>query len=269
MPKRSFRPVLTRYTALRGAVVRPCLLLGSAAFVVLALSPAKGSPDGHPAPGHKPGLHSAATSPANPDKTSTSGADKGPNGSVGTPPAMRDNDKSDSAKASPGAKPPSAPKPDPLQETNKALRMAHTPTEARALERRAETLRQKNLSASTRLLLENADSSLKAHDYRKAEAALDNALVLQPDKPFIRRGRARVRYAAGDFEGAISDLGVALQKDPDDPLSWQLLSQVEEERHDLKAALQAARQLLVVDPLASGGAKRVKALQAQLDGRAI
>ncbi|MDL2170992.1 MULTISPECIES: tetratricopeptide repeat protein [Asaia] len=261
---------MTRHTALRGAVVRPCLLLGSAAFVVLALSPARGSPDGHPAPGHKPGLHRAATDRAIPDKTSTSSADKGrPNGSVGTPPAMRDNGKPDAAKPSPGAKPPNAPKPDPLQETSKALRIAHKPAEARALERRAETLRQKNLSASTRLLLENADSSLKAHDYRKAEAALDNALVLQPDKPFIRRGRARVRYAAGDFEGAISDLGVALQKDPDDPLSWQLLSQVEEERHDLKAALQAARQLLVVDPLASGGAKRVKALQAQLDGRAI
>ncbi|WP_051537394.1 tetratricopeptide repeat protein [Asaia prunellae] len=118
-------------------------------------------------------------------------------------------------------------------------------------------------------MLENADSNLKAHDYRKAEAAISNALVLQPDKAFIRRGRARVRYAAGDFEGAISDLGVALQKDPDDPISWQLLSQIEEERHDMKAALAAAQQVLVVDPLASKGIKRVKTLQAVIDGRPI
>ncbi|WP_438381131.1 tetratricopeptide repeat protein [Asaia sp. BMEF1] len=225
MPERSFRPVLTHCAALYRAVVRPCLLFSSAAFVVSALSPARAAPVPVPQP-----------SPSAP-----------------------------SAKAASPAKP----KPDPLLETSKALRAAKTAQEARSLERRAETLRQKGLSASTRLLLENADSNLKAHDYRKAEAALADALVLQPDKAFIRRGRARVRYAAGDFEGAISDLGAALQKDPDDPLSWQLLSQVEEERHDIKAALAAAQQVLVVDPLASNGAKRVKTLQAALDGRPI
>lgn len=225
MPRRSHRPVLTHCTALYRAVVRPCLLFSSAAFVVSTLSFSHAAPV----------------------------------------PALQPSQIAPSAEATSPAKP----KPDPLQETSKALRVAKTAVEARELERHAETLRQKGLSASTRLLLENADSSLKAHDYRKAEAALDNALVLQRDKAFIRRGRARVRYAAGDFEGAISDLGVALQKDPDDPLSWQLLSQIEEERHDMKAALAAARQVLVVDPLASNGAKRVKTLQAAVDGRPI
>lgn len=214
---------MTQSTALYRAVVKPCLLISSAAFVVMAISPARSEPSPQ-------ATHSSV-----------------------------------SGKASPSAKP----KPDPLPKVNDALRAAKTPAEARALERRAETLRQKGLSASTRLLLENADSSLKDHSYRKAEAALDNALVLQPDKAFIRRGRARVRYAAGDFEGAISDLGVALQKDPDDPLSWQLLSQIEEERHDMKAALAAAQQVLVVDPWAAHGAKRVKALQTAMDGRPI
>jgi len=225
MPERRFRPVLTHCTALYRAVVRPCLLFSSTAFVVLAFFPACAAP--------------AVSS--------------------------RDGVTAPPARTSPSARP----KTDLLRETSKALRTAKTATEARALERRAETLRQKGLSASTRLLLENADSSLKAHDYRKAEAAISNALVLQPDKAFIRRGRARVRYAAGDFEGAISDLGVALQKDPDDPISWQLLSQIEEERHDMKAALAAAQQVLVVDPLASKGIKRVKTLQAAIDGRPI
>ncbi|WP_233581865.1 MULTISPECIES: tetratricopeptide repeat protein [unclassified Asaia] len=219
-----------RYTACLRAVVRPCLLLSSAAFVVLAPFPAFPAPPPHTTslPTPQPPTH---------------------------PP--------------PQVAPPTKSKPDPLIEASKALRNATKPAEARALERQVETLRQRGLTASTRLLLENADSSLKAHDYRKAEAALDNALVLQPDKAFIRRGRARVRYAAGDFEGAISDLGVALHLDPDDPLSWQLLSQIEEERHNMRAALQAAQQVLVVDPLASGAAKRVKTLQASLDGRAI
>lgn len=217
-----------RFTVRSRAVVKPCLLFSSAAFVVLAPLPAFPAPPPH------------TTSLPTPQ-----------------PPAH----------TTPQVAPPT--KPDPLLEASKALRNATKPAEARALERQVETLRQKGLSASTRLLLENADSSLMAHYYHKAEAALDNALVLQPDKAFIRRGRARVRYAAGDFEGAISDLGVALHLDPDDPLSWQLLSQIEEERHNMRAALQAAQQVLVVDPLASGAAKRVKTLQASLDGRAI
>ncbi|MFC0501484.1 tetratricopeptide repeat protein [Asaia krungthepensis] len=219
-----------RYTARLRAVVRPCLLFSSAAFVVLAPLPAFPAP-----PPHTTSLPT-------------------PQPPADTPPQVA---------------PPTKSKPDPLIEASKALRTATKPAEARALERQVETLRQRGLTASTRLLLENADSSLKDHDYRKAEGALDNALVLQPDKAFIRRGRARVRYAAGDFEGAISDLGVALHLDPDDPLSWQLLSQIEEERHNIRVALQAAQQVLVVDPLASGAAKRVKTLQASLDGRAI
>ncbi|GBQ12336.1 hypothetical protein AA21291_1154 [Swaminathania salitolerans LMG 21291] len=149
------------------------------------------------------------------------------------------------------------------------MREAKTPSEARALERRAETLRQRHLTPATRLLLEKADAFLKTHDYRKAEAALASAVVLQPDRAFIRRARARIRYAAGDFEGAISDLGVALQMDADDPLSWRLLSQVEEERHDIGAALSAARQVLVVDPQAHDIRKRITTLQATLDGRPI
>ncbi|GBQ90358.1 hypothetical protein AA0535_2025 [Asaia krungthepensis NRIC 0535] len=221
---------MMRYTARLRAVVRPCLLFSSAAFVVLAPLPAFPAP-----PPHTTSLPT-------------------PQPPADTPPQVA---------------PPTKSKPDPLIEASKALRTATKPAEARALERQVETLRQRGLTASTRLLLENADSSLKDHDYRKAEGALDNALVLQPDKAFIRRGRARVRYAAGDFEGAISDLGVALHLDPDDPLSWQLLSQIEEERHNIRVALQAAQQVLVVDPLASGAAKRVKTLQASLDGRAI
>lgn len=220
MPKRSRRPVLTHYTARSRAVLKPCLLLSSAAFLV--------------------GTTLAA--PPLPSRSEHSAQKPAPT---------------------------SAPKSDALHDVSKALRTAKTAEEARALERRAETLRQKGLSAGTRLLLESADTALKSHEYQKAESALSDALVLQPDKAFIRRGRARVRYAAGDFEGAISDLGVALHDDPDDPLSWQLLSQIEEERHDVKAALKAAQQLLIVDPLTSGGSKRVKTLQAMLNGKPI
>ena len=249
MPKRSLSPVLTHCTVLYRTVVRPCLLFSSAAFVVSAYTPCQAVP-----------AHPSTDQTHSPHAGNRSATAQGAGSSSATP----------ASKQAPSGKlPEDKAKPDPLRDVSKALRNAHSPAEARALERRAETLRQKGLSASTRLLLESGDTNLKAHDYRKAEAALDNALVLQPDKAFIRRGRARIRYAAGDFEGAISDLGVALHLDPDDPLSWQLLSQVEEERHDIGAALQAAKQVLVADPLASGGIKRVKTLQATLDGRPI
>lgn len=156
-----------------------------------------------------------------------------------------------------------------LKDVSIGLRNVKSVQEARALERQAETLRQGKLSPGVRLMLEHADAALTSHNYRKAESILDNSLVLQPDEAFIRRARARIRYAAGDFEGAISDLGTALHQDPNDPLCWQLLSQVEEERHDVHAALKAARQLLVVDPYAAGAVKRAKTLQTSLDGSPI
>lgn len=237
MPERRVPPVLTQVAARIRAVTKPCLLLGSAAFVVSTANAAPSTRSGLPGSDRPGAAHpSPGTSP-----------DASPDASSATP--------SRSLKT--------------LQQVSKALREAKTPSEARALERRAETLRQRHLTPATRLLLEKADALLKAHDYRKAEAALASAVVLQPDRAFIRRARARIRYAAGDFEGAISDLGVALQMDADDPLSWRLLSQVEEERHDIGAALSAARQVLVVDPQAHDIRKRITTLQATLDGRPI
>lgn len=250
-----------RFTSRYRVAVKPCLLVGSAAFVVFALS----SPHASPVPRHEPSDSGATAgtrrAPVDTNRASPAKPEVQPGAHAKKPETQPGNQPGDQAKdhAATGS----------LADISKALRSARNATEARALERQAEILRQKGLSAATRLLLENADASLTAHDYRKAEAALDNALVLQPDKAFIRRGRARIRYAAGDFEGAISDLAVAVQQDPDDPVAWQLLSLVEEERHDPKAALRAARQVLAVDPLASGAAKRVKALQATLDGRSI
>ncbi|AOX17960.1 hypothetical protein A0U89_13425 [Kozakia baliensis] len=166
-----------------------------------------------------------------------------------------------------GEKASNKPKRDPLKDAEAALRGATNPAEARSLEAHAEALRQRHLSPDVLLLLKHANESLAKHDFQEAEADVSSALVLQPDQPFLRRGRAQIRYAAGDYEGAISDLGVALQSDPDDATSWSLLSQIEQERHNPRAALDAFQHVLTVNPMAKGGLKRLRVLETELNGR--
>lgn len=159
------------------------------------------------------------------------------------------------------------PKPDPLKETIKALREAKSSAEARSLEAKAETLRQKGLDPAVLLLIKHANKGLEALDFRLAQQAISDALVLQPDKAIIRRERAHVRDAAGDFDGAISDLAVALQADPDDVKAWELLTEVERGRHDYVAAVIALDHALALDPKLPDGDKRKKDLELLRDGR--
>lgn len=160
-----------------------------------------------------------------------------------------------------------APKPDPLKEAVKALREAKSGGEARSLEARAETLRQKGLDPAVLLLIKHANKGLETLDFRLAQQAISDALVLQPDKAIIRRERAHVRNAAGDFDGAISDLAVALQADPDDVKAWELLAEVERGRHDYAAAVNALDHALALDPKLPDGDKRRKDLELLRDGR--
>ncbi|GEN13749.1 hypothetical protein NCH01_01800 [Neoasaia chiangmaiensis] len=156
---------------------------------------------------------------------------------------------------------------DPLKDTVAALRHASSTAEARSLEEHAETLRQRHLAPDVLLLLKHANAALEKHDFQTAARDLGDALTLQSDQPILRRQRAQVRYAAGDFEGAISDLAVALQGDPDDVKAWQMLSAIEHERHDYKAAVTAFDHVLTLDPKVANGAGQKRRLETERDGQ--
>lgn len=159
------------------------------------------------------------------------------------------------------------PKPDPLAKAEAELKQAPGVAEARSLEAQAENLRQSHLQAMVRLLGAQAESALSHHDFRAAEQAASDAIVLQPDQPILRRERARIRAAAGDFQDAIADLGVAVQGDAGDVVAWQMLADIEAQRHDYRAAVAALDQALTLDPHLQGGEALRRKLVLLRDGQ--
>ncbi|MBS0985493.1 hypothetical protein JK172_04320 [Acetobacter thailandicus] len=164
----------------------------------------------------------------------------------------------------PAAAPAHAPKKSPADELQAALvvQLAHTTSadEAHLIADKLESLRSAGLSPTTLLLLRRARKDVTDQKPDDASEDMNDALALQPEKAVLWRSRAQIRLVAGDLKGAVSDLGTALQKDPDDATSWALLSTVEEQRKDGKAALKAWQKVLSLNPTADKNHKRLDAL---------
>ncbi|MCW2265672.1 putative Zn-dependent protease [Gluconobacter cerinus] len=154
-----------------------------------------------------------------------------------------------------------------LVEAEKALALAGNEKIARQLADQAESLRSRSLTGAVRLLLSDSQDALGKHDFQNAEDDLTSAITIQPDQSILRRYRAAVRLAAGDNNGAISDLGVVIQADPGDATAWGMLADAERERHEPNAALRAYKQMMQLDPHAPDADKQLKILQTEKDGQ--
>ena len=154
-----------------------------------------------------------------------------------------------------------------LVEAEKALALAGNDKDARKLADQAETLRNRSLTGAVRMLLTDSQDALGKHDFQSAEDDLTSAITLQSDQPILRRYRAAIRSAAGDNNGAISDLGVVIQADPGDTTAWGMLAEAERDRHEPDAALRAYKQLMLLDPHAPDADKQFKILQKEKDGQ--
>ncbi|MFC0569012.1 MAG: hypothetical protein ABF562_13295 [Gluconobacter japonicus] len=154
-----------------------------------------------------------------------------------------------------------------LVETEKALALAGNDKDARKLADQAETLRNRSLTGAVRMLLTDSQDALGKHDFQSAEDDLTSAITLQADQPILRRYRAAIRSAAGDNNGAISDLGVVIQADPGDTTAWGMLADAERDRHEPDAALRAYKQMMLLDPHAPDADKELKILQKEKDGQ--
>ncbi|MBB2202647.1 hypothetical protein HLH28_13890 [Gluconacetobacter tumulisoli] len=163
-----------------------------------------------------------------------------------------------------GSGPPGAPN---IQMLTAQLAHASSRPAAADLEARIEQMRQHPLSPTTRLLLRRAQADLADRKSLDAVADLDDALVLQPEVGILWRDRAQARLAAQDLDGAVADLGVALHRDDSDAVAWQILSSVEEQRGDWKAAYQAWQRVLALDPMAADGRRQAERLRLKAFGQ--
>ncbi|QDH13372.2 hypothetical protein E3E12_03205 [Formicincola oecophyllae] len=129
-----------------------------------------------------------------------------------------------------------------LAAAEQALKNATTHQAAAEAFQRAEAQRMGALTPESALMLDQASQLAAKGSMQMAEAILAQALALQ-DCTVLRRERAQLRMALNDPMGAREDLRQALAKDPDDVLSWLLLSQLETQLHEGTAAMGALQEM--------------------------
>ncbi len=153
-----------------------------------------------------------------------------------------------------------------LEQTEQAIASEQDDQKAQSLMKRAETLRLYSVKNSGRILLSEAQDSLKQGHTTEAEKTLSAALTLQLDNAFLRRQRAAIRFLGNDLTGAVQDLQVALVNDPGDAQSWDLLARTQEHLRHPHQALHAYTEALTHAPLLPDGQKRYKQLEQQANG---
>ena len=94
----------------------------------------------------------------------------------------------------------------------------------------------------------------------------DAALDLQPDLVEAWRGRALARARLGDRRGAEHDIAEAIKREPRQFEALGDLSHIAEEAQDWKGAYAAWSQVMAIDPMAPGGAERLKDLKKRAFG---
>ncbi len=137
---------------------------------------------------------------------------------------------------------------------------------AGAVAARLEALRTSRLSPTVLLLLHRAQRELSDGALRDARDDMDDAIALQPEQAVLWRQRAAVRATADDADGAITDLGGALARDPGDVPSWSALSGIEERENQPRQAFEAWEHVLRLDPMIEDGAGRLKRLHREVVG---
>lgn len=147
------------------------------------------------------------------------------------------------------------------------LAQAKTRKDAEAIATQLEALRWRTLTPVTQLLLRRAQRILSSDKPGDAVGILGDAIALQKNEPVLWRLRAQARLVAGDTNNAISDVGAALQMDPDDAQTWDVLSQAEEAHKDALAALKAWQRVLTLNPNVDGGRERLEKLHLKAFGQ--
>lgn len=260
----------TRFSALQGSgflrsgTPRLFLLLTGAILVlgggIAPLSSGMAETQPHQAqhsktPSHTPAQHASRPAAHTPEPVA-------PPGSAPAPSAPKPG----TAQPDPTAQKPAKPE-DQIAQLADQLAKATTPEQAHGLEAALETLRAADISPTTQLLLRRAEKDSANSKPDEAVEDMSDAIALQSDKAILWRSRAQMRLVAGDLNGAMQDLGAALQRDPRDVQSWALLATVEEHRKDGPAALKAWQKVMALNPMADRAHKRLDALHIKAYGQ--
>jgi tetratricopeptide (TPR) repeat protein len=149
------------------------------------------------------------------------------------------------------------------------LKAAPSPAAAAALEGTLQSLWVNQGSPSVRLLMGRGLREMDAGNYAQAVQSFDDVVTLDPNSAEGYRQLAMARYAAGDTQGAIEDLALAVQHEPRNFLAYKSLSEIAAQRGDWKGAYEAWQKLLALDPNSPGGQDKLKELQVKAFGQEL
>ncbi|MBK7793959.1 MAG: PEP-CTERM system TPR-repeat protein PrsT [Betaproteobacteria bacterium] len=89
---------------------------------------------------------------------------------------------------------------------------------------------------------------LKNQDTKKAIAAAQDGLSALPDNPELTHALGRAQQAAGDAEAALTTFNKLAQLQPNSPVPWLRIAEVQAQAKNNGAAVQSLRKALVIKP---------------------
>jgi tetratricopeptide (TPR) repeat protein len=116
------------------------------------------------------------------------------------------------------------------------------------------------------LLMSRGARDMEGEANQEAIQDFTDAITLDPSLAEAYHQRARVRYAAGDTQGAIADIEQTLRHQPRDFAALRTLAAIAESRQDWKGAYATWQKLLEIDPQTPGGEDKLKDLRRRALG---
>jgi tetratricopeptide (TPR) repeat protein len=150
-----------------------------------------------------------------------------------------------------------------------ALKVAPDDASAKAIEERIWSVWLASNSDTCNLLMTRVKVALDAEDYDVAIKLLDAVVEIKPDYVEGWNRRATVFYIRKEYGQALADIHQVLAREPRHFGALAGLGTILQDIGEDKAALEAYRRALVIDPHLEGVADKIKTLAEKVEGRDI
>jgi len=150
-----------------------------------------------------------------------------------------------------------------------ALAVAPDEASAKNIEDRIWALWLASGSDTCNLLMTRVKKAMEAEDYKLAVRLLDAIIEIRPKYVEAWNRRATVFFLKRDYGSALSDLTQVLSREPRHFGALAGLGAIMQDIGNDKAALEAYRRALAIDPHLKGVAEKVKTLTDKVEGRGI
>jgi tetratricopeptide (TPR) repeat protein len=150
-----------------------------------------------------------------------------------------------------------------------ALKVAPDEASAKNIEDRIWALWLASGSDTCNLLMTRVKKAIDGEDYNLAIHLLDAIIEIRPKYVEAWNRRATVYFLKRDYGSALLDLRQVLATEPRHFGALAGLGAIMQDIGDEKAALEAYRRALAIDPHLKGVSEKVKSLTDKVDGRPI